>query len=291
MVIHDLGRNEYKINPEDLEDLIHLRVLLHRGSVETSRKVYKKEEHKVKRKQEVEIQTVLLDRVGVRLGLNHLVLSGESSKGVRTLKIHCGDTFILRKTFSLPQTQILRNLKRKKVLYFAVDCNSLTVGEIHLNKFKTLSKQHYTLKEEDFDLNSLVRSTNLKLQSVYPVYAKVIFKTLPSLRDLLPPEIPWSPLHKDVLEDWRDESVYGAVYDSMLQESVRCRNKRVDSLEDILQAMEVGNVDKIYFTENVEDVILDSILERSLERKIRYLPKASTVNWMGPHGCVLFRYF
>ena len=106
----------HNIMIEDKEDLIHCRPILHHSDIQIKRKIYKKEEFKVKRKQEIIWEQLYLTQVSSRINKENLLLQGMSNKGQRVISISPGDQFTLHKFLNPLEQSVLNALTKKRTL-------------------------------------------------------------------------------------------------------------------------------------------------------------------------------
>lgn len=272
---------------EDKEDLLHIRPLIYNRKIGFKRKVYKKDEFKVKRKQEIEWETVTLSCVRSSFNNQNLRIQGMSPKGERVLSVSIGDEFTIYCKYSEFELSIINSLKRKKSLHISVDCDAITVGEIQLNRYKTIKKKYYNLKDEFFDLNLEV---NKICQLFKPQdYYKIYYKTSSGLRNLLDGEF-WVVCEDPT--DWRGESMYTEKYKKLISLALNLPESfPITNEQDLLKSIAQGNVSCLYINEDTSEEILELIYQNHLEPKVLYLPKHSSINWILKNNFFLIPYF
>ena len=286
MIINSF-KNKHKFILEDKEDLIHFRPILHGSTVEISRKIHKKQEEKVKRKQEIEWEVFKMEKISSKISGEKLIIKGISPKGERVVSLSPGEELIIYKIFSDLELDLINVLVQKKILHIGVDGDTICVGEILLNRYKILHQKYYSLKEQNFELNTIVKNI-LKKYCIEKNYFKISYKICNTLKNIIEGDF-WE-LSEDPL-NWRNESIYLQKNKDLVDLYLTKKENFIKDVDIIRQKILEQNVYKIYINENTTDDIIEMIFLNNLEKKTVYLPKNNSINWILDGNVCLVSYF
>lgn len=281
----------YQVQLQDFSDLYKIRPYLINSIINYERKVYVKEELIVKRKQKVTIEKGQIKFTKSLISDKKLNVFGFGSKGEQKIVYGVGSSIILTKDFETKDLQVLKAYQLRSILYVALDDLELYVGVIKMHKIQTLYQKYYVFKNNGLEyvvklLLDFLKKINLQS------YNKMVFKC-PNLfiKDLIfHTEFSWVSLINDVHLDWKLESAYTAEYERILNLELYKKELLIKDEVNFKMALETDNLDKIYFTEDIEENLL-TFLDQIKPQKICYLNKDPCVNWILNKGFLAIKYF